>query len=110
MTLNVELLDRTLAHIEAHPEEWDQGAWRCETGLCFAGTAAVLSGAKWLHPLGHQQDHWVRGRGSQQSEPAAWRAQRLLGLDEDQADELFAAHNTLDDLRRIVADLKAAAL
>jgi hypothetical protein len=45
-TPNVELLDKTLAYIEEHPKEWQQGSWVCETAACFAGNALLLSGLK----------------------------------------------------------------
>lgn len=51
---NVELLKRTLQHIEDHPENWNQGLWitlpeerepgRCGTAYCFAGWTVMLSG------------------------------------------------------------------
>jgi hypothetical protein len=30
-------LDAALAYIDAHPQEWDQSRWVCETGGCVAG-------------------------------------------------------------------------
>jgi hypothetical protein len=43
---NAELAYETLDYIIAHPEECDQSQWVCETGMCFAGHAAVLGGWK----------------------------------------------------------------
>ena len=31
------VLDAALAHIDAHPDEWDQSAWVCGTSACVAG-------------------------------------------------------------------------
>jgi uncharacterized protein YjbI with pentapeptide repeats len=45
MTVNIELLDRALAHIDAHPEQWDQTAW-CGTAQCIAGWVCTLAGVK----------------------------------------------------------------
>lgn len=45
-----KLAYETLDQIEAHPEEWYQDQWRCDTGMCFAGWAATLSGSKFLFP------------------------------------------------------------
>jgi len=104
--INKDLLRETLAYIEAHPEEWDQTKWICESVACFAGRACLLSGdrpifdPKWrfeamrvaVGELGH--DVGVRRRATD-----------LLGIDEWQADDLFAQKNTLNDLRRIVAEL-----
>ena len=42
--MNVDLMQKTMDYIEAHPEEWDQDEWRCETTMCFAGWAVALSG------------------------------------------------------------------
>lgn len=45
---NAELAYRVLDHIDAHPEQWDQGHWvaeaECGTVGCFAGWAVMLSG------------------------------------------------------------------
>mgnify|MGYP001587222180 CR=1 FL=1 len=120
MSVNVDLLDRTLAHIEANPEEWEQTAYRCDTGMCFAGWACQLAGGRWLTP---PCDHWgdvlvaepaddqerVRSFDGVHGTVVLKRATRLLGLDFDIARDLFDVGNTLDDLRRIVADIKAGA-
>lgn len=54
MPVNTALLQRTLAHIEAHPEDWVQRYWStgdrdvlpegnvCGTACCFAGHALLL--------------------------------------------------------------------
>lgn len=39
--INEKLLLETLAYIETHPQDWEQGSWRCGTGMCFAGHAAL---------------------------------------------------------------------
>lgn len=120
MSVNVELLDRTLAQIESDPSHWEQRAYRCESGLCFAGWAAVLAGAKWAEP----DVAWSSLVVAEEADPERWirdhegvglvihvheRAQRVLGIDDVDAEELFAGRNTLDDLRRIVAELKDGA-
>lgn len=117
--INVELLDRTLAYIEAHPEEWDQGNWRCGTGMCFAGWAVTLAGREWAgDPGGPAGELLVRkpdeprfahtlniGEDRIHVEDAAANE---LGLTEDDRD-MFNDDKTLYDLRDIVADLKAIA-
>lgn len=119
MTINTTLLRQTLAHIEAHPDAWDQATWHCETGMCFAGWAITLSGGKWddsSDELVHvdsavaswalQNDSWVRRHPSGEAlVTAAAYAQYLLGLDPCDADDLFRGSNTLDDLREIVDSL-----
>jgi hypothetical protein len=39
--MNVNMMLRVAAHIEAHPEGYDQNAW-CGTACCIAGTAVML--------------------------------------------------------------------
>jgi hypothetical protein len=109
ITPNVPLLRKTLEHIEAHPQEWDQVRWRCESGMCFAGTAADLDGAQWLYGAGpmlrRREDDPADDRYAPDRLHVRTRAQHILGISEDQADDLFEATNTLDDLRRIVGEL-----
>lgn len=115
MTINVVLLRQTLEQIETHPETWYQNAYRCNTGMCFAGWAAELAGGKWLSsPGGAVSDLLIAEpddgedalyRGDVLSIDASARAKRVLGIDEDQAEDLFAAGNDLDELREIVTDL-----
>lgn len=105
-TPNIPALRATLRHIKANPHEWEQQTWRCKTGMCFAGHAAILNGGRWLratsvesesatvvHPetgdLLHVQDF----------------AMEVLGLANYQADELFHHENTITDLEEIIDDL-----
>lgn len=119
MSINMPLLERTLRHIEAHPEQWDQKTWYCGTAGCFAWHAAVLAGGE---PLPNAPAY-VRAEDDDPPEHVypcgtfglvetavhetavhvADRATRVLGLPDDS--RLFAFNNTLDDLRRIVEDL-----
>jgi len=119
MTVNVDLLDRTLAQIEAHPETWEQRSYRCESGMCFAGWAALLAGGRWAEPenswngclVAEDDDLPEHTHGCDYGGPgvhAHERAQRVLGLHEAIADELFCAGNDIDDIRRIVADIKSS--
>ena len=115
--LNVDLLDRTLAYIEAHPDEHDQGTWRCGTAMCFAGHAAVLDGGVWAGP---EHDELVAMR----EDPAEVRrlssigevvhvedrARRVLGLTGEEAYALFYRAATLDDVRAGVAAIRKRAL
>ncbi|WP_084963292.1 hypothetical protein [Thermoactinospora rubra] len=118
MAVNALLLRATLAHIEAHPETWNQKVYRCKSGMCFAGWAAELAGGRWitqdptapfsLYLAADRDDDpdYVRefplvGRVIDVDD----RARQVLGLDDDQADELFSADNGIDDIRRIVGEL-----
>jgi hypothetical protein len=112
MTVNVPLLRKTLEHIEAHPQEWYQNTWRCDTAMCFAGTACHLDGGEWVRD---GSSPWLAQRDGEAPDdlhyaPAGWvhaetRARRILGLDPWPAAGLFHYRNTLDDLREQVAEL-----
>lgn len=103
---NIELLDRIIAQIEAHPELWDQGTWarptECGTAYCVAGWVAELTlplplairnavidtefvDFRDASGAGHDWDTYGR---------------EALGLNGDQAEEMFASSN---DLTRIKA-------
>lgn len=128
MTVNAPALRETLAHIEALPDltGWVQGAYRCESGMCFAGWRCDLSGGRWAFPISDERDirfpdefqNWasscliaepgdtyVAAFDGVRVTTAHHRAARLLGLTEDQAWELFDGLNDLDDLREIVGRL-----
>jgi len=44
-----ELIVKTLAAIEDHPEHHHQEAWVCDSGMCFAGWAGAIAG--WRYRL-----------------------------------------------------------
>jgi hypothetical protein len=120
VTPNVGRLWGTLAYIEANSDQWDQGDYRCKSGMCMAGWACERYGGRWIfpEPLSQGRDDWlvpepednsvIYVMGDVRYVIAHDRAGRLLGLTEDQADDLFHPKNTLDDLRRIVEDICAA--
>jgi hypothetical protein len=110
--VNVPLLRKTLEHIEAHPEEWDQAHWRCGTVMCFAGTACHLDGGEWVGDLpvllqrdGEPDDAVWQPSIGQGHVHVVTRARRILGLTVGQSLCLFSAANDLGDLRRWVAAL-----
>lgn len=118
VTPNAVLLRRTLDWIEKHPEEHDQTTWRCKTGMCFAGHAVTLAGGRWafnaasdpnraayLHAVQGDDPHQVRFIGGHRVIKARDRAQRILGLSDERADDLFDASNCRVDLREMVDDL-----
>jgi hypothetical protein len=125
VTPNVPLLRKTLAHIEANPDQWDQSSWinECGTAFCFAGHAVRLHGGRIVEsnddeayvvpPLGEEIKDtggwWVREVGGTPAVYIQEYAQELLGLDYQQGQRLFDALNYLHDLRRIVAELCDAA-
>jgi hypothetical protein len=109
---NIDLLRKTMAHIEAHPETWEQAHWvsdkGCGTAYCFAGWTAALSGAS-IDSKGHVD--LPDGMRMHVSDYAA----QLLGIPlQDtfadavlEVDHLFNGDNDLDALRRIVDELCA---
>jgi hypothetical protein len=101
MTINTELLLRTLEQIERHPELWNQRDWRCGTSHCFGGWAVTLAGGEWIDDL-HlkpEDEQYIPDWPAPDGVPAEIRAIRLLGLSVDQAIDLFDQDNTLEDLR-----------
>jgi hypothetical protein len=115
---NADLLQRTLAQIEAHPDAWNQHNWAlrtdCGTSYCFAGWAVTLTHptARPVFIVGHPvANAIVLNPDTENAEE--WQiadlAAHLLQLRTDEADELFDEDNTLDTLRDMVADLVAGA-
>ncbi|MGW5259617.1 hypothetical protein ACWEQG_01500 [Microbispora sp. NPDC004025] len=125
MSVNASALRETLAHIEALPnlEGWQQGSYRCESGMCFAGWRCDLSGGQWATGIDDMRtvrfpdhepwfaasclvaepgDTYVAELDGVRVTPAHHRAARLLGLNEGQAAELFDGVNDLGDLRENV--------
>ncbi|WP_119728368.1 hypothetical protein [Thermomonospora amylolytica] len=122
---NVSLLRLVLTHIEMHPHQWNQRDWRtlseCGTAYCFAGWTVVLSGGKFaVNPYSNQicQTRVVPA-GVDPTDVTKWQhvaeyAADLLGITPPIRGDavihpLFLAINTLDDLRRVVAELCEAA-
>ena len=114
MMPNTDLLQRTLAQIEEHPEMWGQQDFArqtdCGTAFCFAGHAVMLAHPTAVPTFDGAEatsfvsipDHPVR--------PIWWipeLARDLLGLGKTTGDILFDADNSLDELRDMVADLLA---
>jgi hypothetical protein len=110
----IALARATLAQIEAHPEQWKQSDWRCDTGMCFAGWAATIAGRQWVDPDAESEDEYLRAapgddpdriRAGENGEPIIHvqsAARTLLGLDYDEARVLFGSTNTLKHLHAYV--------
>lgn len=108
MTINKELLVKTLAFIKANPETWDQGDWVCGTTMCFAGHACVLNGDKLITDPDDDWQGCVQGvTDPHDGDPmhASERARLILGLDHVDSKRLFHAGNSLERLDEIVAEL-----
>lgn len=116
MTINADLLEQTMAHIESHPYEHDQNQWRCGTQRCFAGWASYFAGGRFVSS---ERDiativasNGVKGfRSSIVRTPdhgllhVADHATLALGIDDDVADTLYSAMNSVEDLRAMVDNL-----
>lgn len=107
--INVPLLRKTLEHITAHPEEWNQDVWakrtECGTACCLAGTALAIQGYEFdwdnngplMSLLG--ESFWLTdGRGIDEA------AIEELGLTNDEADRLFDGDNSLHTLWSLAED------
>lgn len=104
--INVELMQETLDYIAAHPEEHDQGDWAqrtgCKTTRCMAGTVVHLApGYKllWHREQDGKYDYTstaVDNSGRTHSVPDL--AEELLGVNHQQANDLFYNSGTLNDL------------
>lgn len=96
--MNTELFNRVLAHIKAHPEEWDQGSYRkpesdCGSACCLAGHAVLLAGTPYERAA-INGPIWVW----------VWPvAERLLQVSYPQANWLFDPDRTLEDFEAVAA-------
>lgn len=106
-TPNAVLAYKTLDHIEAHPETWNQREWWCDTGGCFAGWAVHLAGLE-VRRVPFTSGYVVR-EAPGRLVPIEKAAMEVLGIhstcdcaDGGCAPHPFDASNTLDDLRAIV--------
>lgn len=120
------LLDAAIAQIEAHPETWHQGAWRCKTGMCVAGWICELAGAQWAVAAdAPSSSHLLIAGPDELTGPTGYvdapmRAQHLLNFDvddfmdgtgdEDDEHYLFSASNELADIKRIRDEMAKAGL
>jgi hypothetical protein len=106
MTVNKELLHRTMDEILAHPELHVQITWAvqrdCGTAMCFAGWACALEGFSMnVEDLDLDGVTSALENGDQIDTTAA----RLLGIDWPSALTLFSADNTITDLKHYVDEI-----
>lgn len=133
---NVELMDAVMTKISEDREHWNQDFWRqendgedppkkmdhgkkvyevtCNTAFCFAGWAVQLGNKvkpKWadsthLYVDRYDGPDYATGKGKIFVET---RAQRLLNIDSAQADALFMGTNNVNDLKRVIREIKEEA-
>jgi len=111
MTVNVELLQKTLETIKANPDHWDQDHWHCETSHCFAGFAELISLGL---PIDSDECD-LRDKASIYNDiKCHWKTRdnaiKALGLEglqhiDGDYEALFAPYNSLEDLSNMVAYL-----
>jgi hypothetical protein len=120
---NVELINKVIEQIDAHPETWCQDLWArktdCGTSYCFAGWACVLAGEEILwneHKVGEDTfAAHVRTQGCASKEFGEYyvtireRAQQLLGLGVIEADLLFDWANDREEIQEQVNQVLARA-
>ncbi len=100
-TPNLPLMDAVEAQIDAHPETWDQTVYRndCGTAYCYAGWAVTLT-------LG--EGEWLRG-DFLFHQVAHARAASLLGLTRCEANALFCANNSREDIALVSKHIRERA-
>jgi hypothetical protein len=109
-TPNAELAYKVLDHIDAHPEQWDQGVFLrsggCGTAGCFAGWACLLSGEK-QRPSQVDFDtmHLADGTRVPDRAQELLRASRYVNEGTDDECDLFSEYNDRADLDRLVAEI-----
>jgi hypothetical protein len=97
-----------LDYIEAHPEEWYQRAWICGTTACYAGWTAILGNEG--HEVKVPGSIYDRTRYSHieldgERVHVSDCAAGLLGVDNNQAFELFQGSNSLNTLKAVVREI-----
>jgi hypothetical protein len=111
---NAELAWRVIDHIDAHPDQHDQGHWvrqtDCGTTACFAGWTTILSGDRPVTELPGYVDGFtdvvtVDPEGRSYDLTVQARARELLGITHQAAHDLFYNAMSLDDLRDAVAEI-----
>lgn len=93
-TSQKKLLRTALASIIMFPAKWNQTTW-CGTTACLAGHVLAVKGYKKVR--GQRDGHEMVSPSGKKID-VSYEAARLLGLDEDQADDLFDLQNTIGDL------------
>lgn len=95
MQRNIELLNRVMDHIDAHPEQHDQTTW----GTCFAGLTVWLGDEpSWFDAVLNTLTSILHFGGNDIPE----RAIKLLEISREDAAYVFNAGRTREELRAVV--------
>lgn len=119
--MNIELMERVIAHIEQHPDDLDMGEWARGTTRCFGGWALELCGEplEWIWyddrlttgiiaPNSYDPDKCIIKNTYVRHVRAVDRAKRVLDLTWDQVNELFYVpdEDVVDVAKRLVEEAK----
>jgi hypothetical protein len=116
-TLNLPLLREVIDWAEAEAaktegfREWNQDAWmmntECGTTYCIAGYVVAQSPLFEPTTVKDRQSSWAELRRTDTGQRVPWStaAAELLGLTRDDADDLFEADNSIEDVRRIAEEI-----
>jgi hypothetical protein len=105
-TLNVPLAKAILRQITEHPETHEQSSWMghkaCGTTHCIAGWAAALTPDIKLRPIGPAG--FMAAFPDGEKHVPSYAGQILLGLTDEQADDLFYEGNSgaVEYLRELI--------
>lgn len=100
----VHPLTLAMDHINAHPEEWDQGVWVCGTTACIAGRIILQAGLTVL-AAENAQERGTRVVRNGVMTSTYDAARDLAHLTDAEAQYLFEAFRTLTELRHDTARL-----
>lgn len=101
--INAELLTTISELIDATPEKLDQTSWRCGTTRCVAGWVVELTAA-WVSDNMFNPGYQVVATPNRFYEVDDY-AQAELGLSDSQAERLFFATNTIEDVQLAIKEL-----
>lgn len=105
-TINVPLMQHVLDFIQDNPEHHDQRVWGwrktehpCRTTACFAGWTVLLAGrGVWTNEFTDGQQELLARNDDGTLYDVSFVAEKLLGLNKQQAQDMFYFGQTLDDL------------
>lgn len=106
-------LDLVMSAIMANPEHWDQSMWHCKTSHCYAGFAQCIGrGLDYTQRVvfSRDEDGDIDCTGILVDDrhcDTSLDAERFCGLTSSQSQRLFDSMNEIEDLCRIIAEIKA---